>query len=257
MNKEVSACDNDEIHPGHPAQELLGQLTRQNAIFLMGPDVIDRRMQRGILSALRPDRQSSAEEACVTPLAFTMPSALAFWAVLTWAFVPEFALTSRSRRPAPYDRGSLPLMVFGLGAANAVALPLAFVESTQFLPSMRYPLFAVGLGLVVVGSLLRRHCRRVLGRHFTSAVAVEPGQPVIERGAYGWVRHPSYTAGLLLHLGYGLALANWGSILLVLGMCAAVYAYRIAVEEWLLTEVLGEPYRDYMRRHRRLVPYVF
>lgn len=138
-----------------------------------------------------------------------------------------------------------------------MALPLAFVEAAQFPPSMRYPLFAVGLVLVVLGSLLRGHCRRVLGRHFTSTVAAEPGQPVVERGAYGWVRHPSYTAGLLLHLGYGLALGSWGSTLVVLGVCAAVYAYRIAVEERVLAEVLGEPYRDYMRRHRRLIPYLF
>ena len=88
-------------------------------------------------------------------------------------------------------------------------------------------------------------------------MAAEPGQPVVERGAYGWVRHPSYTAGLLLHLGYGLALGSWGTTLLVLGTCAAVYAYRIAVEERVLAEVLGEPYRDYMRRRRRLIPYLF
>lgn len=196
----------------------------------------------------------------MTPLAFTMPSAVAFWAVIAWAFVPEVVLTSRSRRlmwPVSSDCGSLPLMVLGLGVANAVALPLAFVEAAQFPTALRVSLLAVGLGLVVGGSLLRRHCQRTLGRHFTSAVVAEPGQPVIERGAYGWVRHPSYAAGLLLHLGYGLALGSWGSTLLVAGMCAAVYGYRITIEERLLVAVLGEPYRDYMRRHRRLIPYVF
>lgn len=197
----------------------------------------------------------------MTPLAFTIPYAFAFWAVLLWAFGAESILTVRSTRwmtqVRSTDSGSHWLIVLGLGVANGAALPLAFVQSLQFLPSLRHFLFTGGLGLLVAGSLLRRHCWQTLGRYFTSAVVAEPGQPVIERGAYGWVRHPAYSAGILMHLGYGLALGNWGSTLLVVGMCGVVYSYRIAVEERLLADVLGEPYRKYMRRHRRLIPHVY
>lgn len=196
----------------------------------------------------------------MTPLAFTLPYAFVFWGVIAWAFFPEVVLTIRSRRQRTTessDRGSLPLMVFGLAFANAAALPLAFVEVGQFPASCRFGLFVGGLGLVVAGSLLRRHCKRLLGPHFTSAVAVSPGQPVIERGAYAWVRHPSYSAGILMHVGYGLALGSWASTLLILAVCIVVYGYRIAIEERLLAAVLGEPYRDYMRRHRRLIPYIY
>ena len=195
----------------------------------------------------------------MTPLAFTFPYALAFWAVLAWAFAYECVLTSRSRRRVARtsDRGSLPLIVFGLGTANLAAIPLAFAEAGQFPPSLQVGLLAAGLGLLAAGSLLRRHCQRVLGPHFTSAVAAEPGQPVVERGAYAWVRHPSYSAGVLMHLGYGLALGSWVSTLLVVGMCVVVFGYRITVDERLLAEVLGAPYRDYMRRRKRLIPYVF
>lgn len=198
----------------------------------------------------------------MTPLAFTMPYALVFWAVLVWAFVPEFVLTARSRPWAAQaasssDGGSLRLIVLGLGTANSVALPLSFVETVQFPPSLRLGLFAAGLGFLVAGSLLRRHCWRTLGAYFTSAVATQLGQSIIERGAYGWVRHPSYSAGMLMHLGYGLALGSWGSTLLVVGMCIVVYSYRIAIEERTLVETLGTPYSDYMRRHKRLIPYVY
>jgi protein-S-isoprenylcysteine O-methyltransferase Ste14 len=153
----------------------------------------------------------------MTPLAFTLPYAFAFWVVLTWVFVAEYSLTSRTRptvaRPSS-DRRSLPLSLFGLGAANLAALPLAFAEIGQFPLPLRVGLLVAGLGLAITGSLLRRHCWRVLGRHFTSAVTVEPGQPVIERGAYGWVRHPSYSGGMLMHVGYGPAVGRprcWSS----------------------------------------------
>ncbi|HKW69223.1 MAG TPA: hypothetical protein VJP81_01455 [Candidatus Dormibacteraeota bacterium] len=37
---------------------------------------------------------------------------------------------------------------------------------------------------------------------------------------------------------------------------AAGYVYRIRVEEQVLAEALGEPYRNYMRRTKRLLPFV-
>jgi hypothetical protein len=38
---------------------------------------------------------------------------------------------------------------------------------------------------------------------------------------------------------------------------AAAYTYRISVEEAALVAALGEPYKEYMRRTRRLVPFLF
>jgi protein-S-isoprenylcysteine O-methyltransferase Ste14 len=197
----------------------------------------------------------------LTPLAFTVPEAFPFWAVLVWAFVPECRLTARSAglrlASTPADAGSLPLIVFGLAAANIAALPMAFVEATQFRPFLQRGLFVIGLGVLVAGSLLRRHCWRMLGQHFTSAVVAEVDRPINERGAYGWVRHPAYAASLLMHLGYGLALGSWGSTLLVIGMGVLVYSYRIGIEERLLLATLGAPYQAYMQRHKRLIPFVY
>lgn len=35
------------------------------------------------------------------------------------------------------------------------------------------------------------------------------------------------------------------------------YAYRISVEEAALVAAIGEPYKQYVRRTRRLVPFLF
>ncbi|MBI4421914.1 MAG: isoprenylcysteine carboxylmethyltransferase family protein [Gemmatimonadetes bacterium] len=195
------------------------------------------------------------------PLPLALPYAFVFWAIFLWAFLPEFRLIVRSRRraahPASPDAGSFRLIAVGGGAAFWVAVPLAFVNAMQFPPYLRLGLFAGGLGFVVAGSLLRRHCWRMLGEYFTGDVAAQADQPVIERGAYGWVRHPSYTAGTLMTLGLGLALGSWGSTLLLVVATLAVYSYRIAVEERTLLATLGEPYRAYMRQHKRLIPYIF
>ena len=110
---------------------------------------------------------------------------------------------------------------------------------------------------MLAGSLLRRHCFRMLGSSFTGAVVVSPEQTVVERGAYRYVRHPSYTAGAIIFLGVGLALANWISIAVLMTIVPIVYGYRVVVEERALADVIGEPYRQYMCRTKRFVPLVF
>jgi protein-S-isoprenylcysteine O-methyltransferase Ste14 len=97
----------------------------------------------------------------------------------------------------------------------------------------------------------------MLGRSFTGAVIVRTDQTVVQRGAYRYVRHPSYTAGMIMFLGIGLAIGNWISIAVLIAAVVIVYGYRVAVEERALVAVIGDPYRTYMTRTKRFVPFVF
>ncbi|HET9095352.1 MAG TPA: isoprenylcysteine carboxylmethyltransferase family protein [Candidatus Baltobacteraceae bacterium] len=189
---------------------------------------------------------------------YTWPYALFFWAVFIWAFAPEFRLVSRPHEPSDtsQDANSKRLIMQGGALAGVIAFAVAIRVPGGALPNgMR--LFWIGLCVFIAGSLLRRHCRRMLGRNFTGAVIVKPDQAVVERGAYGYVRHPSYTAGALLWVGIGLALANWISLLVLISSIAIMYAYRVRVEEAALVSVIGQPYRDYMKRTKRFIPFVF
>jgi protein-S-isoprenylcysteine O-methyltransferase Ste14 len=87
-------------------------------------------------------------------------------------------------------------------------------------------------------------------------VQVEPGQEVVERGAYRWVRHPSYTAAMLLFIGIGLALGNWTSLAVTTVLPALGYANRVRAEERALVDTVGPPYVAYMARTRRFIPFV-
>jgi len=146
------------------------------------------------------------------------------------------------------------MMAFQI-AALWIAFAIAFVGRLGSLSRQRL-WFWVGLGTMILGSLLRRHCFRMLGPSFTAAVVVLPGQIIVERGAYHWVRHPSYTAGLLFLGGIAIALGNWISILVVWITVALTLVYRVRVEERALIATLGEPYRAYMRRTKRFLPMI-
>jgi protein-S-isoprenylcysteine O-methyltransferase Ste14 len=192
------------------------------------------------------------------PLAYTSPYAWLFWAVFLFAYVPEFALIGRSRpsQGEKTDRGSMTLIMLAgwigmLGAFGVAAIPAFIIRNGQ------KSWFVAGLIVLLGGSLLRRHCWRMLGKHFTGDVKASADQPVIEEGVYRWVRHPSYTGGMLMYLGTGLALTNWMSALIICLAGGAAYLYRVGVEERALQANLGSRYEDYMRRTKRFIPFVF
>lgn len=107
---------------------------------------------------------------------------------------------------------------------------------------------AVGIGAVVLV---------ITQNHFASTtVQVETGQSVVSTGLYGLVRHPMYTANVIMLLGIPLALGSyWALIFVVPGLL--VLASRIRDEEALLARELAG-YRDYTRKvPYRLVPCVW
>jgi protein-S-isoprenylcysteine O-methyltransferase Ste14 len=188
----------------------------------------------------------------------TWPYALVFWAVFVLAFAPEFRVVSgRGAPPAgAQDSGSKRLIVVGQGAATMAAFTIARKVPSATLAHQVW-LFWAGIAAIIGGGLLRGHCRRILGASFTGAVIVRPDQAVVERGAYRYVRHPSYTAGTLLFLGIGLALANWISLAVLMIIVVGVYGHRVMVEERALEATIGAPYRLYMRRTTRFLPFLF
>ena len=193
-------------------------------------------------------------------LVFVWPYAVAFWVALAWAFGGELRL-DYGRRPSPsdaaQDRGSYGLVLMGNWILTVVAFFVAADIRALSIDPPRLILFWTGVALLVAGGALRRHCFRMLGRSFTTRVQVRPGQAIVETGAYRWVRHPSYSGALLMYLGIGLALDNWASLAILVFGTAALYSYRVRVEERALRGTLGQAYEDYMQRTTRFVPFLF
>jgi protein-S-isoprenylcysteine O-methyltransferase Ste14 len=195
------------------------------------------------------------------PLPFVYPYAIPFWAIFVWAFWPEFGILRRARKSVrageSLDGGSCRVIMLGMQMACLVAFPLAWVQALRFPKSWDVAVFASGLALLAAGSLLRRHCFRMLGASFTGDVQARADQRIVGEGAYRLLRHPSYTAGIFMNAGIAVALGSWASTVLLVVISFAVYVYRIQVEERALSSIVGEPYRDFMRTRKRLIPYVY
>jgi len=195
------------------------------------------------------------------PLLFVWPYWLLFWAVWIWAFSPEFRIVRKAQKSTrdsdSRDAGSFRVIAFGGMIAMVIAFPLAWVSSLRVPPALDPVVFFIGVSCIVAGSILRRYCWRLLGASFTGDVRARPDQPIVTTGPYAFVRHPSYTAGILMNTGIGLALGSWASTAVLAAAAIAVYAYRIAVEERTLLAVVGEPYRQFISTRRRLIPFIY
>lgn len=92
--------------------------------------------------------------------------------------------------------------------------------------------------------------------YLSRVIEVQAGQKVVDTGLYGIVRHPMYTATIILFLAMPLVLASPLSFALML-LYIPLIIKRIKNEESLLEQEL-EGYGDYMCRVRyRLIPYIY
>ncbi len=193
-----------------------------------------------------------------SPLYAPSPAGTALFALLYfgWA-VFELVVNLRLWAPGSVNRDRWTRFGIIGGMLLAFTLSVAATRLTAFdFSAGRSGLFYLGLALMAGGLVFRAWAIMQLGRYFVPEVAIQPGQRVLDRGLYRYLRHPSYTGTFLTVIGYGLALNNWLSLAIMLVITGVVYGWRMRVEEAALTEAFGEEYRAYMRRTKRLVPFV-
>jgi protein-S-isoprenylcysteine O-methyltransferase Ste14 len=197
------------------------------------------------------------------PLVFSKPAYIIAFisAVLIWR-VPELIgsfwwRSARDPTARKQDRGSYFVLIGAIGIGAVVGFGAAAVWTSAAIPWLRPQVTIAGLVLILLGVAIRWWAILTLGHYFTFDVAVRPTQAVVQSGPYRFVRHPGYSGVLLFLLGMGLALANWASVGALLAGGLTGLLYRVRVEERALTEALGQPYVEYMRRTKRFIPFIF
>ncbi len=196
--------------------------------------------------------------AAITPYVQTKPAALAFWLLINLASLAFEANQWQRRRDeaARADGGSFRILMVGTvaGLALLVLAPqIAPAAAIQPVPAG----FAAGATLFVAGFATRRWSEMTLGRYFTFSVMVSDDQPVITTGPYRFVRHPGYSGVVLIVVGSGLVAGNWFGLGAWTLLVCLPLLYRIHVEEAALLTALGDDYRRYALRHKRLIPLIW
>jgi len=163
---------------------------------------------------------------------------------------------SRSKTGTKQDRSTLGIIWLVIAVSIMAGVFVAQNFRAAALPHGRV-LASASVVLFVAGLILRWWAIIMLGRFFTVDVTIEKDHELVERGPFRIVRHPSYTGVLLAFVGLGLSLRNWAALLVILLPIGAAFIRRMNVEEDALSRALGPRYTEYMRRTKRLVPFVY
>jgi len=164
-------------------------------------------------------------------------------------------LRTRSASQAT-DRGSLRLIWIVVNisvVAGALAKRYVLAADWPLVPLIYW----IGFGTLVAALALRWYSIAYLGSSFSVNVTVRSNQKVTDTGPYRWIRHPSYLGSLAAFAGLGLCFANYATLALFTIPTTAVFLHRIKVEEDVLLKGLGEAYRAYMSRTKRLIPFIY
>ena len=106
------------------------------------------------------------------------------------------------------------------------------------------------LSYAFFGEVLRENA------YLSRTIEVQENQKVVDKGLYGIVRHPMYSATIFLFLSMPLILGSWPSFIIMLAYIPII-AKRIRNEEQVLEEGL-EGYKEYKSRVRyKVIPFVW
>jgi len=113
----------------------------------------------------------------------------------------------------------------------------------------------IAAGLFLLSYLLYAEVLRE-NTYLSRTIEVQENQKVIDTGLYGIVRHPMYSATLILFLSMPLVLGSLPAFVVFLAY-PVIIAKRIRNEEKVLAEGL-DGYTDYQSKVRyRLIPYIW
>lgn len=154
-----------------------------------------------------------------------------------------------------------------LGKANQVANLLAlptllatiiywFVPAWISWSALPFPIWLrwLGVGIALAGFALLQWGQQSLGENWSDTPRLVADQDMVASGPYRWVRHPIYTAFLLILGSLLLLTSSWLVGGLWIGMTGLDIAARIRAEEAMMTSRFGEQYQAYARRTGRFLP---
>ena len=158
-------------------------------------------------------------------------------------------LDAKEKQAAQKGVQSLSGLVFIAGFVLA-GLDFRFSWSNVPLPAViaASVIFLIGYGLYA--EVMRENA------YLSRTVKVEEGQTVVSTGLYGIVRHPMYTASILMFLSIPLVMGSWYA-LIPFAFYPALMVIRVLDEEKLLTAEL-QGYAEYKTKVRyRLIPFIW
>ena len=109
--------------------------------------------------------------------------------------------------------------------------------------------------LMIAGGVLLLAGLVKLGPGLTPLPYPKDGARLIVTGPFALVRHPMYSGGLVLGLGWALWVQGWFTLGYVVVLFLFLDLKSTREERWLVERYPG--YSDYQQRVRKLIPFIY
>ncbi|MEM9331968.1 MAG: protein-S-isoprenylcysteine O-methyltransferase [Pseudomonadota bacterium] len=178
------------------------------------------------------------------------------WAAIRWQPNRKSRKTAKSvTSRSAMERFSMVVSSLGLGYIPAVWIFTDFLDGFDYEPNLL--LLIVG-GLILAASLrLFRLTHKALGKMWSHSLDLRENHKLVTQGIYERVRHPMYTAFWMWALGAAFLLPNWIAGLSGIICFGTLFFLRVGQEEEMMRKEFGQEYDDYMKRTKRVVPYIY
>lgn len=168
--------------------------------------------------------------------------------------VLDNTIQKRSEKKDRFNR--FVLIAFNILYPLLISLP--FIERYIFVYNyISAAAFIAGLLVECAGGLLVIIARLKLGRMGTTSIAIESDHRLVKDGMYKYIRNPIYLGSIILMLGYCISLSGILSAIITVLYSLAFYIKRIKDEEKMLSGHFQEEYIEYMKKTKRLIPYIY
>jgi protein-S-isoprenylcysteine O-methyltransferase Ste14 len=140
------------------------------------------------------------------------------------------------------------IVLIFFGPRNCGSLGNLQFPSSQLCPFVGAGLAGVG-GMVLLAGLIR------LGSNLTPLPFPKDEASLVQTGPYSFVRHPMYCGGILLAFGWAILVRGWLTVIFAIVMLLFLDIKSRREEQWLSQKY--PDYRDYQRRVRKLIPFIY
>lgn len=154
------------------------------------------------------------------------------------------------------------IIILTLFVFNPLLIIWAFQENRRFIaytfPIWDHPVLSIlGILILSIGGFVTVLGRAQLLNFGSGVLRIKKYHKLITTGIFRYIRHPVYAGGLFSVIGLYVSFRSIILLTCVSILYFLVIRHRLLFEEQLLIGEFNEEYKNYMKRTKRLIPFLY
>ncbi len=137
-----------------------------------------------------------------------------------------------------------------------VGISLPIIEYYFVKDTVNPIISGIGALTILSGFIISFFANKEIGENWSASIEKDSSQKLITSGIYSYVRHPLYFSGIIIFMGTIIYFQSWWSSTVLLP-CFLLINWRLKYEEDNLILLFGNEYREYMRKTKKIIPFLY